>query len=71
MKIETWADGFGVWRASVPLSGSASVDANKARKAIILALEERSERNFDPRSISVTRERVTNHGTAVYREVWR
>ena len=67
-KITTWADGFGIWHASVPLSGSRHKDAMTARKAI---LKELAARNVsDDYRLRVTRERITNHGTAHYREVW-
>ena len=71
MQITTWADGFGVWHASVPLTGSPQHDASVARRALREELALREGRNYDPRRIGVTRERVTNHGTAVYREVIR
>ena len=67
-KITTWADGFGIWHASVPLSGSRHKDAMTARKAI---RDELTARGVTPNYIlKVTRERITNHGTAHYREVW-
>lgn len=66
---KVWADGFGVWHASVPLSGSRQRDANLARKMIRDELAERHSPNFDPQVVGVTRVSVTNHGTAVYREV--
>lgn len=65
----TWADGFGVWHASVPMSGSRRRDAMAARKAIMAELEERYAPNYDPSTLHVTREHVTNHGTVIYREV--
>ena len=68
MKVTTWADGFGRWHASVPLSGSRHRDAMTARKAIVAELEERHAPNFDPTTVHVTRERVTNHGTIIYQE---
>lgn len=66
--VQTWADGFGIWHASVPLSDSRMRDALTARKAI---LEEIVSREAPYRSVrlKVTRERVTGHGTVVYREV--
>lgn len=71
MRIETWADWLGLWHASVPLSGSRHRDALAARRAIIAELEERYAPNFDASSVKVTREHVTNHGTAIYVEVSR
>lgn len=64
----TWADGFGVWHASVPLSGSPRRDAMAAREAIRTELEARYAPNYDPSTLHVTRERITLHGTVVYRE---
>jgi hypothetical protein len=64
----TWADGFGRWHASVPLTDRPHADALRARKLIIDALTEREGPGFDPRRVHVTRERVTNHGTVVYQE---
>ena len=68
-RIETWVDWLGVWRASVPLSGSSHRDAMRARAAIKAELSERYAPNYDPSTLHVTRERVTNHGTVIYREV--
>ena len=70
-RSEAWADAFGVWHASVPLSGSRAKDAHAARKLIQAALEERYAPNYDSRTLHVTRERVTNHGTVIYVEVSR
>ena len=69
MNPKVWADGFGVWHASVPLSGSRHKDALAARRKIVGALEERYAPNFDPRRVHVTRERITGHGTVIYKEV--
>lgn len=66
----TWADGYGIWHASVPITGSRHADAMAARKAImaeILARSPRGTESCDVR-LSVTREHVTNHGTVVYKE---
>ena len=71
MNLKVWADGLGVWHASVPLSGNRHKDALAARRLIIEALEERYAPNFNASSVSVTRERITGHGTAVYRETSR
>ena len=66
-KVSTWADWLGIWHASVPLSGSQHKDAMAARKAI---RDELDARDVSPAyALKVTRERVTNHGTAIYREV--
>ena len=66
-KVTTWADGLGIWHASVPMSGSQHKDAMTARKAI---RDELDARDVSPAyALRVTRERVTNHGTAIYREV--
>ena len=65
--VTTWADWLGIWHASVPLSGSRHRDAMTARKAI---RDELTARGVSPEyALKVTRERVTNHGTAHYREV--
>lgn len=66
--VTTWADGFGVWHASVPLTDGRQRDAMTARKAIQAELEERYAPNYDPSTLHVTREHVTNHGTVHYRE---
>ena len=66
-KVVTWTDWLGIWHASVPLTGSRHKDAMTARKAI---REELTARGVSPDYIlKVTRERVTNHGTAHYREL--
>lgn len=64
-----WADGFGLWHASVDISGSPTRDARKARALISAELEACYAPNYDARTLHVTRERVTWHGTVVYREV--
>lgn len=63
----TWADGYGRWHASVPLSGSWRKDAAAARKLIMDELFARSAPNVRP-VFSITLERITNHGTAIYGE---
>ncbi|AIG78447.1 Hypothetical protein AJAP_28040 [Amycolatopsis japonica] len=67
--VNVWADAFGVWHASVPLSGSRHRDAMRARKLIVDAIAERSGPSFDPSRVRVTRESITGHGTVKYREV--
>jgi len=62
-----WADGFGVWHAAVPISGSAGKDAAAARKLIRTELDARGVSASYP--LHVTREQITNHGTVKYREV--
>lgn len=64
---KVWTDHLGVWRASVPLSGNRNRDAHAARHLIRTARQEAGLSH--PRPITVVRERVTNHGTATYREV--
>lgn len=68
-EITTWADGFGIWHASVPLTDNPEADADTARQAIIAELTPREGPGFAPARVQVTREMVTNHGTAKYREV--
>ena len=61
----TWADGYGQWHASVPITTPAR-QAAAARRAIRAEL---AARGTDPAyPLRVTRERVTNHGTVIYRE---
>jgi hypothetical protein len=83
-KIETWADAFGTWHASVPLApldlimsdpdAAEDQQASMARDAIIAELALRgaapSSVTFARAVMTVERERVTSHGTAIYREVW-
>ena len=66
--VTTWADGYGRWWASVPLSGSRHRDAPRARRAIVAELEARGGPCFDASAVRVERAHVTNHGTAKYRE---
>jgi hypothetical protein len=63
----TWADGFGRWHASVPLTDSPLRDALAARRAILAELQARAPIGANI-VIHVTRERVTNHGTVIYGE---
>lgn len=62
-----WADGFGRWHASVPITGNPRSEAAHARRLIMAALVERSN-GVDRPVFSVTREHVTNHGTVHYVE---
>lgn len=62
----TWADGYGVWWAEVPATGNRMADAALARRRIRAELAERGE-SRDYR-LRVTRERITGHGTTIYRE---
>lgn len=67
-----WADGFGRWHASVPLTGNPRQECAAARALIRAELVARHATPADPdgRGIrfSVTRECVTNHGTVIYGE---
>lgn len=64
-----WADGYGVWHASVPITTPAR-QAYAARILIMAELLERAPRGHTAREIrlSVTRAWATNHGTVVYKE---
>jgi hypothetical protein len=69
-EIITWADGYGVWHVSVPVSDDSE---SAAWDAIFLELAERSHPSrmaFAAKHMTVTSERITNHGTRVYRETW-
>lgn len=66
--VRTWADGFGRWHASVPVTGNPLADATTARNLIIAELAQREGPNFAPSAVHVTRTKVTNHGTATYSE---
>lgn len=63
----TWADGFGRWHASVPIT-TPTQQALAARRAIKAELDARGDRHPDF-PLRVTREHVTNHGTVIYGEV--
>ena len=79
--VQTWADGYGLWHASVPLDNGVS-DYQRwrtAREAIVRAITEREQKTWETleearkrisatTSVSMTPERVTNHGTVIYRE---
>lgn len=67
MATNVWADAFGNWHASVPLSGSRAKDAATARRLIMAELVARSAPGSTP-VFSITLERITNHGTAIYGE---
>ena len=62
----TWVDGYGLWHASVPIT-TPGRQAAAARRAIRAELDARGDRHPDY-PLRVTRERVTNHGTVIYRE---
>jgi hypothetical protein len=69
-QIVTWADGYGVWHASVPIDSDSE---KRARDAILDELRIRSHPKnmvFAYKYMTVTQERINNHGTVVYRETW-
>lgn len=68
MEVTTWADGFGVWHASVPLGNGD--EANIAKAAILAELAQRGDARFAAEHMHVEAEHVTNHGTVVFRETW-
>lgn len=43
-KVNVWASGMGVWRASLESSGDAESDRRKARRAIVNAIVEREQK---------------------------
>lgn len=68
--IVTWADGYGVWHASVPVDTDSE---RRAREAILDELRVRSHpshMDFAYKHMTVTLDRITNHGTVIYRETW-
>lgn len=64
--VNVWADGFGIWHASVPKT-EARTEAREARKLIMAELRARGDVGKGFR-LRVTHERFTGHGTVVYRE---
>lgn len=64
--VTTWADGYGNWHASVPLS-DPTTETRQARAAIRAELRARDAIGNGYR-LKIRRECVTNHGTAIYRE---
>jgi hypothetical protein len=67
-EIRTWADGFGVWHARVPVTDSRYRDALTAQAAIADELAQREGPQFDRAMVLV--ERVSGgETTVVYREV--
>lgn len=67
--VTTWADGYGVWHASVPLVGDERIEAETARVAIWAELSARDVDRKYARVLAVVREGTTSHGTVKYREV--
>jgi len=67
-EISTWADGFGVWHARVPVTDSRYRDALTAQAAIAEELAQREGPNFDRGMVLV--EHVSgDSATTVYREI--
>lgn len=66
-KVHTWADSYGTWHASVPLTDDS---AEVARNAIIAELRQRWDAPNTLTRMTVERERVTDQGTVVYAEAW-
>jgi len=74
MTVHVWHDWLGVWYASVTLTGNLIKDARTAREAIHEELTSQAPaRAWDTHKlvVNVRRERVTNHGTVVYRAIRR
>lgn len=71
--VTTWADSFGTWHASVPVSspGEPDTTADRAREAIAAEIQQRDAR-ADLSIMRVAKVRYTEHGagTWVYRESW-
>lgn len=69
-RVTTWADGFGVWHASVPTTDNPNHAAHVARAAIKAELLARAPRGATLRPIRLIREEVASCGGAVtYKEV--
>ena len=79
--VNVWADGFGLWHASVPIKPDSTPSSlwREARSAIVDAITEREHRTFETwkdarRRVSQTTrvpkrpEHVTNHGTIIFCE---
>lgn len=66
MSVTTWADGYGVWHASVPQYAYAR-PADAARHAIRRELAEREAPNYDPRVTGVRLHEISD-GRMIYRE---
>jgi hypothetical protein len=73
----TWADGAGLWHASVPLHVNREHEQAVAWHAILAELLPREQKAGESledtrrrltRSLRLVRERVTAHGTVVYVE---
>ena len=69
--IKTWADGFGTWHASVPITGDDAHDAATAHAAIVNELTQRQgPLPVDYTRMRVVRTELTDFGTAQYKETW-
>ena len=79
--VNVWADGFGLWHASVPIKPDSTPNSlwREARSAIVDAITEREQRAGDTWSDARMRvsqtlhvpkrpEHVTNHGTIIFCE---
>ena len=79
--VNAWADGFGLWHASVPIMPDSTPSSlwGEARSAIVDAITEREQRAGEAwpdarrRVSQATRvpkrpEYVTNHGTIIFCE---
>lgn len=64
--VITWADGYGVWHASLPEHAYAR-PADAARRAIRRELSERESPRFDPRVVGVRLHTISD-GQMIYRE---
>lgn len=68
--VKVWQDFVDRWYASVPLTDSRQQDATAARDLIREAIADKHDLPADRvRELHVTRDRITGHGTAIYREI--
>lgn len=63
--IHTWADGYGLWHASVPMTPDA---AKVAKRAIVAELRQR-DAHVSAARVKIRLEHHTLHGTVHYVEI--
>jgi hypothetical protein len=67
--VKVWTDSIGRWNASVPVTENRRQDATNARELIRETLAAVHYLPLDSvRKVHVVLVRVSNHGTAIYRE---
>ena len=68
MNIGTWADGFGIWHARVPLNTDRRASKRLAKAAILFEIQLRQAAYCPPSAVKLKMVDVADDGTIHYQE---